>query len=152
MKSLKHPATIISVLALIVALTGTAGAITLINGSQIKNGTITGVKLRNATITGTKIANHTIPQVKLVRPLLRTYASGPYTIPAGVHVIQAAGCPRFWTPVSGGYDVGTTYAAGMSASMLDVEPAQNAVGVEFSNQSGQSMTDAYALATCLYTP
>jgi hypothetical protein len=50
----KHPATIIATVALLVALTGTAGAAirAMINGSQIKNGTISQSKLSKSAITG----------------------------------------------------------------------------------------------------
>ena len=152
MRSLRHPATIIAIVALVVALTGTASAITMISGAQIKNGTITGAKLKNLTIPGTKLANHTIPPVKLTKPLLRDYDGGAISVSPGQHVVTGAGCPAKWTAISGGYNLGTTYATGITASFLDVEPSYNVAVVEFSNTSLQTMTGAYAIATCMYTP
>jgi hypothetical protein len=153
MKSLRHPATIISIVALVVALTGTAGAISMINGSQIKNGTITGVKLRNSTITGTKIANHTIPQVKMSRPLLRDYDGEQITLAPGQHMVTGAVCPRSWTAISGGYSLGSVIKTGFTASFMDVEPAYNVAVTDFSNTSStDTMTNAYAIVTCMYTP
>ena len=45
MRSLRHPATVIASLALLASLVGTGYASGVINGRQIKNGTITGSKL-----------------------------------------------------------------------------------------------------------
>jgi hypothetical protein len=53
-KHFKHPATIIATVALLVALTGTAGATirAMIDGSQIKNGTISQSKLTASAVKG----------------------------------------------------------------------------------------------------
>lgn len=55
-----RPATILAVLALFVAIGGTATAAGLINGSKIKQGTVTGKQIKNGTITKTKITTATI--------------------------------------------------------------------------------------------
>jgi hypothetical protein len=51
------PAMVVAMLALFVALTGTAVATTsaLITGKQIKNGSITGLDIKNKSVTGTDI-------------------------------------------------------------------------------------------------
>jgi hypothetical protein len=49
------PALAISLLALFVALGGSAYAAAAINGKNIKNGTVTGKKLKNRSVGGTKI-------------------------------------------------------------------------------------------------
>jgi hypothetical protein len=90
MKALRQPATIISILALGVALTGTASAITMISGAQIKNGTITGnklknytipgVKIANGTITGNKVANRTIPGMKIANGTITSTQVANHTL------------------------------------------------------------------------
>ena len=50
MKGLKHPATVIALLALFVALTGTAYASGLISGRQIKNHSIPAKKLTKSDL------------------------------------------------------------------------------------------------------
>jgi hypothetical protein len=90
MKALRQPATIISILALGVALTGTASAITMISGAQIKNGTITGnklknytipgVKIANGTITGNKLANRTIPGIKIANGAITSTQVANHTL------------------------------------------------------------------------
>ena len=60
-----RPATIIAILALFVAVGGTATAASgLINGKNIKNNTVTGKKLKNKTITKNKLAPKTIKALK----------------------------------------------------------------------------------------
>ncbi len=60
-----RPGTIIAMLALVVALGGTATAASgLINGKKIKNKTIAGKKLKNKTITKNKLAPATIKALK----------------------------------------------------------------------------------------
>jgi hypothetical protein len=49
------PSMLVALIALAIALGGTAYAATQINGGQIKNGTITGEKLKNHTLTGTQL-------------------------------------------------------------------------------------------------
>jgi hypothetical protein len=46
---------VVALIALAIALGGTAYAATQINGGQIKNGTITGKKLKKHTLTGTQV-------------------------------------------------------------------------------------------------
>jgi hypothetical protein len=54
------PAMAVGLLALFVALGGSALAVTRINGSSIQNGTITGNKLKKHTITASLVANNTL--------------------------------------------------------------------------------------------
>jgi len=127
MRALRHPATLISIVALIVALTGSAYASSVISGKQIRNGTITGAKLANRTITGAKIANGTIVPANLsdiVRNGLNYFvpfnASG--TIAAGSDSVVEALCPGggYFVPVSGGYSAPSlTPSATVQVSELD---------------------------------
>jgi hypothetical protein len=65
---------IVAACALLLAGSGVGVAATkLINGSQIRNGTITGAKLRNGTITGAKLQNRTITAGKLASGVLKAY-------------------------------------------------------------------------------
>ncbi len=60
-----RPATLIAMLALFVAIGGTATAASgLINGKKIKNNTVTGKKLKNRTITKNKLAPATVKALK----------------------------------------------------------------------------------------
>lgn len=60
-----RPATLIAILALFVAVGGTATAASgLINGKKIKNNTVTGKKLKNKTVTKNKLAPATIKALK----------------------------------------------------------------------------------------
>jgi hypothetical protein len=62
-RKFKRPSftTIIAMLALFIAIGGTATAASgLINGKKIKNGSIAGKKLKNKTITSTKISPETL--------------------------------------------------------------------------------------------
>lgn len=60
-----RPATIIAILALFVAVGGTATAASgLINGKKLKNNTVTGKKLKNKTVTKNKLAPATIKALK----------------------------------------------------------------------------------------
>jgi hypothetical protein len=54
------PATVISLVALFVALGGTSYAALVITGKNIKNGSITGKDVKNSTLTGKKIKNRSL--------------------------------------------------------------------------------------------
>jgi hypothetical protein len=58
------PAMIVALLALCIALGGSAYAASQINGKNIRNGTVTGKKLKNRTITSSKISRTTIRALK----------------------------------------------------------------------------------------
>src|SRR5947208_709341 len=60
MRRLPSPAMIVALLALCVALGGSAYAAGKINGKNIKNGTISGKKLKNRTITTKKLSSSAI--------------------------------------------------------------------------------------------
>ena len=60
-----RPATIIAILALFVAVGGTATAASgLINGAKLKNNSVAGKKLKNKTVTKNKLAPKTIKALK----------------------------------------------------------------------------------------
>src|SRR5690242_8918221 len=58
------PAMIVALLALCVALGGSAYAASKINGNNIRNGTISGKKLKNRTITSRQISRSTVRALK----------------------------------------------------------------------------------------
>lgn len=63
------PSMIVALIALCVALGGSAYAASQINGKNIKNGTITGKKLHSRTITSRQIARSTVRALKNRRGL-----------------------------------------------------------------------------------
>jgi hypothetical protein len=94
MRTLLTPTRVLVVLALVLALGGTAAAATgLINGSQIKNGTITANKLKNGTVTAGKIKNGTLTKNKFARGVLTAGTRGA-TGAAGPQGHQGAGGPQ----------------------------------------------------------
>ncbi|HEY1284559.1 MAG TPA: hypothetical protein VGF04_00585 [Solirubrobacterales bacterium] len=67
------PAMVVSVIALIVALTGTAYAAQHINGGAIKKQTIGGGKLKKHTLTGFQINNNKLGVVPAAKRATHTY-------------------------------------------------------------------------------
>jgi hypothetical protein len=72
-RRLPSPATAISILALIVALAGSAYAAQLINGGAIKKQTIGGGKLKPKTLTGFQINTNKLGVVPAARRASHTY-------------------------------------------------------------------------------
>ena len=78
-----QPATLIAMLALFIAVGGTATAASgLINGKSIKKGTITAKQLKKNAVTAKKIKNRTITRKKLNKKLVAEFsrtsgATGP---------------------------------------------------------------------------
>ncbi|HET8640270.1 MAG TPA: hypothetical protein VFL89_08520 [Solirubrobacterales bacterium] len=67
------PATVISIVALVVALTGSAYAAQHINGGAIKKQTIGGGKLKHKTLTGFQINTNKLGVVPAARRAAHTY-------------------------------------------------------------------------------
>ncbi len=63
-----HASLVVSVIALFVALGGTAVAVNQIGTSQIKNGAITSAKLRDGAVGTGKVANQAVTSAKLIMP------------------------------------------------------------------------------------
>jgi len=62
---LLHPATIIAVIALLVALSGAGYAATTIGTSQIKNNAVTTAKIKNNAVTTAKIKSNAVTTAKI---------------------------------------------------------------------------------------
>ena len=62
---LLHPATIIAVIALLVALSGAGYAATTIGTSQLKNNAVTTPKIKNAAVNTAKLKNNAVNSSKL---------------------------------------------------------------------------------------
>ena len=111
------PAMIVALLALCVALGGSAYAANQINGKNIRNGTITGKKLHDRTITSRQISRSTVRALKDRRGL-----RGPRGFkgskgdkgPAGASGTALAGYAR----VNGSGTVDTMRASGISQSNM----------------------------------
>ena len=106
-----RPATLIAMLALFVAIGGTATAASgLIKGKKLKNNTVAGKKLKNRTITKKKLAPATVKALKgnqglpgkdgIVSPTFKEFSSinipanlelgiGSVNVPAGRYMITA---------------------------------------------------------------
>jgi hypothetical protein len=91
-----QPATLIAMLALFVAVGGTATAASgLISGKQIKNRSIAGKKLKKGAVTGKQIKKRTITKNKLNKKLVKAFSKkGGPAGPAGpTGPTGAAGTP-----------------------------------------------------------
>ncbi len=164
MRSLRHPATLIAIVALVVALTGSAYASGLINGKSIRNGTVTGAKLANRTITGGKLANRTITGAKLangavVPANLSAVVRGGLnyfqpvrttgTVGAGATAAVESHCPSFAIPISGGYSIPN--ATGTTVQVDDLEQAGNGWMAQVFN-SGASAIQVTVDTICAFGP
>jgi hypothetical protein len=69
---LLHPATIIAVIALLVALTGAGYAATQIGTAQLKNNAVTTAKLKNNAVTTAKLKNNAVTTAKLKNGAMTT--------------------------------------------------------------------------------
>lgn len=91
---LPSPATTISLVALFVALTGTAAAGIVITGANVKNNSLTGIDVRNGSLTTLDVKNHSLLPVDF-KGKLPTGPAGPQgaqgpTGPAGAQGPQGA--------------------------------------------------------------
>jgi hypothetical protein len=107
------PAMVVALLALCVALGGSAYAASQFNGRSIKNGTITGSKLHNRTITSRQIARSTVRALKDRRGL-----RGPrgYKGPKGDK--GADGTALAYARVGGDGTIDTTRAKGIAQANM----------------------------------
>jgi hypothetical protein len=62
---LLHPATIIAVIALLVALSGAGYAATTVGTSQLKNNAVTTPKIKNTAVTTAKLKNNAVTVAKI---------------------------------------------------------------------------------------
>ncbi|MEV4423254.1 hypothetical protein AB0L40_25255 [Patulibacter sp. NPDC049589] len=74
-----RPAGIIALLALFLALGGTATAAKLITGAQIKNSSVTGADLKNSSVTGADVKNRSLTASDLSAATVKSLAgkAGP---------------------------------------------------------------------------
>ena len=175
MRSLRHPATLIAIVALVVALTGSAYASGLINGKSIRNGTITGAKLANRTVTGAKLANRTVTGAKLANRTVTgaKLANGAIvaanlstvvrdgltyfqpvgttgTVGAGATAVVEAHCPSVAIPISGGYLIpNATNTTTVQVDALD-EAGNGWMAQVFNN--GASAIQVSVEAVCAFGP
>ncbi len=83
----------LAVLALFVALGGTATAAKLITGKQIKNGSLTGADVRNRSLSGADLRNGTVGLNKLTAKARATLLRGAPATTAGKDGAQGAPGP-----------------------------------------------------------
>jgi hypothetical protein len=102
-----------STLAVLLALTGTAVATTLINGASIKPHTVSGVAMRPGTLTSGTLATHSVTLTKLAAGVLPApYLAGPGLSLTG-HTFSARGThyARVLTVAGSGGDFTSVAAA-----------------------------------------
>ncbi len=69
---------VVAIVALVTAMTGSAAAVSMISGKQIKNGTITGVKVKDSTLDADKLTRKAIRSLRGNKgPRGRVGAAGP---------------------------------------------------------------------------
>jgi hypothetical protein len=69
------PALVVSVIALVVAMSGSAVAAKLLTGSDIQNGTITGADLKDGKVTGRDVKNGSVHKADLASSVRRALES-----------------------------------------------------------------------------
>ena len=156
MRRRPSPAMLVSVIALIVALGGTAIAAQNINGGAIKKQTIGGGKLKQKTLTGYQINTNKLGVVPTAKRATHTYwavvnnpagasnASLARSSDAGISVTEAGGAVNviFPTNISGCANVssrnnaGTTVPAAGTAQTNTSAANPNAVEVHTRDEKG----------------
>jgi hypothetical protein len=79
---LLHPATIIALIALMVALSGVGYAATKIGTSQLKNNAVTTPKIKNAAVSRAKVKNNAVNSSKLATGAVRAADLGAGSVGA----------------------------------------------------------------------
>ena len=100
------PATVISVIALLFSLTGTAVAGALITGANVKNGSLTGADVKTNSLGSTDIKNGTIKAIDIKGGQFPTGPQGPQ----GPEGPQGPGGPQGPAGLSG-LQIVTTFTA-----------------------------------------
>ncbi|HZO62054.1 MAG TPA: hypothetical protein VFB35_03655 [Gaiellaceae bacterium] len=77
------PATIIASLALLVALSGTAVASSLITGTEVKNGSLSGLDLRDGSVAARDVMNNSLTSLDVRDHTLRAIDFAPGVLTAG---------------------------------------------------------------------
>jgi hypothetical protein len=96
-----QPATVISSIALFVALSGTATAATLLTGANIKNNSLTGADVKSSSLTGSDIKNKSLGASDLSAAAIKSLKSAGPAGPAGAPGPQGAPGPGGPTGLTG---------------------------------------------------
>lgn len=104
------PSMVVAVIALVVALSGTAYAAATINGKNIKKGTITSKQIKDKTITGTDIKDGTIAgkDVKAGTLTADKIAAGVIPTVTPTPIASVSSTTDFTVPLGGGDATGMT--------------------------------------------
>jgi hypothetical protein len=146
MRSLKHPATIIATLALIVALAGTGYASGVISGSQIRNNSISAAKLAPSVRAGLHYG----------APRVETRTGNSVNLPPyGLGIIEQADsytfCPPSWSVVSAGYSVASMPSTGALLPQLYVDNRSGIASATFFNfNSNVALQGGEVIAVCVH--
>lgn len=135
------PAMVVAVIALIVALAGTAYAAQTINGGAIKKQTIGGGKLKKNTLTGFQINNNKLGAVPMAKVATHTFwavVNNPAS-PGNAALARSSG-PNI-TAVEGGGAVTVTFP--FNVSVCASVAGRNNAGTSVPN-SGYAQTNSSA--------
>lgn len=135
------PALVISMIALVVALAGTAYAAQTINGGSIKKQTIGGGKLKQKTLTGFQINTNKLGTVPAARRASHTYWAVVDNPSGATNAVLARGSDSGITAAEGGGAVIVTFPINVSGC-ANVAGRNNA-GTSVPN-SGYAQTNASA--------
>jgi hypothetical protein len=87
-RRLPSPAMIVALIALFVALSGSATAALMITGANIKNGTVTGYDLKNGSVTGYDLKTDAVTGAKVKNGTLMASDFEAGQLPAGVSGLE----------------------------------------------------------------
>lgn len=142
-KATPSPAMIVAMIALIVALSGSAYAAVTINGKNIKKGTVTSKQIKDKTVTSTDIKNGTIKAADLSSGLSTAGPKGdqgaPGTARAYAQVVKDG--PAFIAERTKGFTAVRRESTGSYCLLIDpalgIDPAKVAavVSPEFGSSS-----------------
>ncbi len=144
MKRHPSPSTLVALIALVVALGGTAVAAThLIDGAKLKPGSVTGSKLKKDTLTGKQIKESTlatVPSAKRANTATAATNASHATTAGNASALGGIGAGQF---VRGG---GQTFATGFMQSPSTVDtpvytiPGVGGLSMECSSNGSTSFT------------
>lgn len=160
---------VVAVIALIVALTGTAYAAQSINGGSIKKQTIGGGKLKHKTLTGYQINTNKLGVIPAAKRAAHTYwavvnnpgGAGNATLArasdAGITATEAGGAVAVIFPVNisgcanvAGRNNASTTVPGAGFAQTNISPANpNAIEVHTRNEKGENEdADFHLIVVC----
>jgi hypothetical protein len=161
-RSLKSPSFWVALLALVVAMGGSAFAATLINGANIRKGTVASDRLKRNTVKGDRVASNTLTGADIAESKLGTVGKAFQSTVAGAAADAGllGGDPpsrfvRFGRSMSAGYTVtgayGCTTTAGTCVVSLPEPSNANITGFQTGCAGSANAPTAPPGVVCLYS-